>query len=703
MWTVNPQTSGTVYYYSSTSRYQLRGQINVLPSAVSDFGNLSDPLSYLQSRSDAENSAMIDAIYKFYEEKENGNIIKLGDSNQDPTTLIDPVTGQIYQNPLGMPVVLELLTDIWTWDEMSNNWSSLNLPIARVGDFVFVREYESVSQGLTGGYYGEVTAVDYTGGEYTLLVNGVGPSVTVGAEVIIVSSQEFLMLTWANIDFSNMFEIEWIIQKMPSSIGLPYYYEFRGNILSYYRFAHFLPYTGKYKVICNVYDAFNAKTTVIKNNLIEVSPIRINIDAWTRYRQDEIYDWEQVFREWDDYNSIWEYPAEGETKSDLLKKMPAEMLDYATYGNNIEEGQSMYVGNYTDPVGATGYFSITQNVLTITNAYNTNPVIDVYGYPIMVTSVEHGFSAGDNVHISGFTDPYTALNGVWEVYSVIDPTSFMIWLHVEYPVSLYGSPKVTGPGEVIVSVDGRQIGSALASSDLYHTTNDIVRSINSVITNPDYYASCVDPSGDPNKIIIYAPDSSGSSCNGFTLSIGVTGSLSVTAQSSALAGGSGSVFTYTYWNETSTDFPDANLKYWGTKRLDWEVFTESSWKDAYAHSWEDYSFNNDWLGTFELHTLSDGDHIKVSPATPLFPFPTGVTLESASPNTLYISQAVSQLNNSQDPNVTNFYYSAFPAGVESLIDPVTGNPYLANTARLISPSGSLFNPPVSAYSTPSSR
>ena len=704
VWVVNPQTSGTVYYYSSTSRFQLNGIINVLPPEISDFGNLSDPLSFLLSKTEASNLAMIDAISSFYQEKENGNLLKLGDSNQDPTTIIDPTTGQVYKNPLGMPVVLELLTDIWTWDEMSNNWSSLNLPIARVGDFVYVREYESVTQGITGGYYGEVTSVDYSGGEYTILVNGSGPSVTVGAEVIIVPSQEFLMLTWANIDFSNMFEIEWIIRKMPNQPGLPYYYEFRGNILSYYRLAHFLPYAGKYKVICNVYDAFNAKTTVIKNNLIEVAPSTINIDAWARYRQDEFYDWDQVYREWDDYKSIWEYPAEGESEDQLLKKMPSEMLNYSTYGNNVEEGQSLYVGHYTDPIGATGYFNITQSVIEISNVYNTSPVIDVYGYPIIVTASAHGFSEGDSVYISGADTYFTGgINGYWNIYSILSPTEFMIPCHVDFPVAIGGDPTVTGPGEITVSVNGRVIGSADASIDLYNTTNDIVRSINSVITNPDYYASCPDPSGDPNKVLISAPDSSGSSCNGFSLSIGVTGSLSVTSQASALSGGSGSVFKYSYWNETSLDLPDANLKYWGAKRLNWDTFTENYWKDGYAHSWEDYEFNNDWLGTFEIHTLSDGDHIKVSPATQLYPFPVGVTLESSSPNTLYISQALDQLNNSSDPNITNFNYYALPAGIEGQINPLTGNQYLANSAVLVNRSGSTFNPVASSYLTPPSR
>jgi hypothetical protein len=686
IWDVNPQETPSIYYYSTISQSYTNGSITVTPPGISDFGNVSDPLYAIQTRSVAENSAMIGAISEFYTDKENGRVTKLGDSIQDPTVLTDPISGQIYRNPLGMPVVLELLTDVWLWDEMGVNWSSLSLPLFRVGDFVLVRQYQDVtSGGLTGGWYGTVTSVDYTTGEYTLDPALGGPPEAIGGELLIAPSQEYMMMTWQNIDFSNMIEIEWIISKLPTQEGLPYYFEFRGEILSFYKLAHFLPYTGKYKVQCNVYDAFNAKTTVIKNNLITVSPITIDVDAWTRYRQVEFYDWDQVYRGWESYDSIWEYPAEGLSYEKLSKLMPSQMLDFATYGNNIEEGQSLYVGGYTDPVGATGYIDLTQNIISISAV--TSPEVPVssgtFGFAEVTTSSAHGLLVGENVYIQNSST--SEINGSWIIEEILDEFSFMIpytlttsLAGVTYSgssndLTLNGNETVAGPGTLKVYVNNVLIGECSAANSLYKTTNLLVASINSLRTYPDYFAACPVPTGSTNSIEIQAPSDTGGTFNGAVITTEVTGSLVVTGSSSVLSGGTGSFYTYTYWNETNEDLPNANLKYWGVKNLDWQVFQESQWEDGYAHSWEDFSYNGSWIGGFEIHGASDGDHILVSTASDTYPLPIGVTFSASSPGNLTLDEVAEQLNNSTDPSIVNFTYTVMPIGVTGAASANTGN------------------------------
>ena len=95
-----------------------------------------------------------------------------------------------------------------------------------------VRQYQDVStNGLTGGWYGTVVDANFSTGEYTIEPAAGGSNVILGGELLISPSQEYLLSTWQNIDFSNMIEIEWVVSKIPSETGIPYYFEFRGSIL----------------------------------------------------------------------------------------------------------------------------------------------------------------------------------------------------------------------------------------------------------------------------------------------------------------------------------------------------------------------------------------------------------------------------------------------------------------------------------------
>ena len=676
IWYVNPEQTSPVYYYSSNNTSLMHGSITVLPATLSDLGNIIDPLDNQQIYNSAQNDSLLGAIQNFYELKQNGDIVELGDDDFDPTAYIDPTTGEQYQLPLGMPVILELVLDVWEWNELNINWNALIIPTYKVGDVVQVRQQGNFFYGV----FGTVTAVSYSTGDYTILLDPPYNFTQNYAEADLLSTvQIYNLLTWGNIDFSNMLEIEWIINKNATQSGSPYNFQFRGAIADFYKLAHFLPYTGEYKVICNIYDAFNAKTTVIKDRVIKVEPKTIDIDAWTRYREVERYLWDNADRGWEAYGSMWEYPAEGESIEIIEKSIPSEILDFATYGNKSEEGQSLYVYSPNSAIGATGEISFTQSIAQISEIYSLQIFPGQYGYATISTATPHGLINGDEVTISG-TVP--ELNGRWVAIVGASTTTFKIqtalnstWNGINLETSpvnryvtdslIYTNQQFTGAGSITVYVGGREIGTAETGDTLYNSANAITSAINSLRTYPDYFASCLNPSANPVKVLISAPDDLGADQNGVTLSATLTGSLSLIAYDTGLTGGVSPADSYVYWSENDANQPNENLKYWGTKRLTWEIFTDNNWENGYAHSWYDFEFNNDWLGGYELHTILPGDYVKISTANSTYPFPVGVTFSNGVSG-LTLQEVADQLNNSNEPHITNFYYRPMPSDAGGL-------------------------------------
>jgi hypothetical protein len=695
-WYIEPGQTSPVYYYSSANPILMLGTINILPPILSDLGNIINPLDSQQIYNSQQNQSMLGAIDNFYKLKQEGKIIELGDDKYDPVAYIDPNTGQQYDVPIGMPVILELFPDIWTWNELNTSWDSIMIPAYRVGDRVEVPSVPS---------FGTVVGVSYSTGQYNVLLDPPYNTTTQFGEMeLFATTQVFLLLTWGNIDFSNAMEIEWIVDKTTTQSGSPYNFNFRGPIADFYKMAHFLPYSGDYKITCNVYDAFNAKSTVIKNSIIKVQPKTIDIDSWTRYREVENYIWDNVDRGWDSYKSIWEYPAEGDSIEVLEKTIPSEILKFATYGNKAEEGQSLYVKTNLDPVGATGEILLSQNIIQIDEIYALQIFIGQYGSATISTITPHGLNDGDELTIIG---SIPEINGRWTA-NIVSSTVFTIpsiisnsWNGVVLETSpinryiidptIYTAQKITGAGLIKVYVNNREIGSADAGDTLYHTANAITSSINSLRTYPDYFASCLNPSTDPVSIIIYAPDELGSDQNGVSLSADISGTLSINFISSTLENGVSPSETYVYWSENSEIYPNDNLRFWGTKNLDWQIFNEASWNDGYAHSWYDFEFNNDWLGGYELHTILPGDHVKVSTGNSTYPFPVGVTL-TGSGSSITIQDVADQLNNSDETHITNFYYRPIPSDTGSL-STITGPINLDLTNASV---------PVSTYPAPPS-
>ena len=671
---VNPNEVGTLYYYSTSNPTNLNGVINLLDPPVSDFGNTTDPLSNGQKYSPSACSSMLGAIEKFYVKKQNGEIIELGDNRYDPTPFLDPSTGQEYKVPVGMPVILELDLDRWSWDEMGVNWSSVSLPVLGVGDSVYIKGDDTSGSDLYIGQVGNVDSINYSTGVYTI-TTGIGTS-TFDEGSLYASKQNSALLNWSNIDFSNFVDIEWVINKSANQSGSPYNFSFRGRAIDYYRLPHFLPYTGKYDITCNVYDSYNFKNVKIDRESIEVAPRTIDIDAWTRYRENEYYSWGQTVREWDDYNSIWEYPSEGLTYEDAVKEIPSELLEFANYGNSAYEGQNLEVKTVSPGSPSYAEFTFTQNTIPIESirSYRIG-TLSQYGYAEVRTSVPHGLSSGDSVYLEGVVDD---LRGNWDIeispgatgYTFTVPSVLTPQAGIQFTLAylsldpyFYPSPYVAGGGTIDVFIGGRKITSSQIQDSINSTVKQLISGVNKTYTSPDYLAFTPDHNADPATIRISINDGNSSIYNGLSFSVSSSGSVNVISSFSGLTGGVDSSVRYVQWEENSSDLPNANLKLWGTKRLVWDNINVSTWDDGYAHGWYDFEYNNDWLGGFSLYGLKYGDHVKVSPGSDIIPFPTGITFEPATGSTgpMTLSYAADLLNSSTDPNITNFHYWVYPS------------------------------------------
>ena len=712
-WYINPSQTSPVYYYSSQNKTLLNGQINIISTELSDLGNIVEPLSNQQRFSKEENLSMISAIEKFYVLKQEGEIEYLGDSGYDGDPYIDPSTGLQYSNPLGMPVILEMIPDRWQWDEFKTEWSSISLPVFLVGTRVKVKNPNSIDYNS----FGTIVGFNYNLGSYTVDLDNFPADKVFYEGELTSTTQTYGTTTWENIDFSNMVEVEWIINKKTNQPGSPYNFRFQGNIVGFHKISHFLPYQGEYDVICNVIDGFNYKSTVIENSSIKVNPKSIKIDAWTRYREVEDYIWEEVYREWNSYKSIWEFPTEGESLPELSKKIPREILDFARYGNNGDLGQEVFIKVKTKPKAAKAQINLSQIKKTVTDISSyliidpTNPSIVQYGFAIITTSSNHDLSVGDYVTVIESIDQ---LNGKWEVYSVLSPTSFQIPVVLEISwdnvitisssqISVDDSPSgspnqyIVGSGSISVFVDGIEVGSTLIGDTLENTAGQLISSINSTETFPDYSAFSSNIDSDPVIIEIRSQDDLGSSQNGLPVDVIYSGYVDVISFSGFLSDGSDSIEEYVYWNEYDEYLSDS-LKYWGTKRLTWEVFNENKWDDGYAHPWYDFEFNNDWLGGYELHSILPGDNIILSTGSPEFPFPVGIEIQPGATVDLKFGELVDQLNSANDSYITNFYYRPVPTGIEDL--PVISPPMNLEFNNFSIPASPLLSPTSSPGGSP---
>ena len=100
--------------------------------------------------------------------------------------------------------------------------------------------------------------------------------------------------TLDNIDYLNMYEIEWKIVKTGS--GLPYSFAWRGLLKDLRVMPHVLPYAGKYDISVMVYDFSGSATMVYEPKLVEVFDVIPEITALEKledkfnYQMSNLYD-----------------------------------------------------------------------------------------------------------------------------------------------------------------------------------------------------------------------------------------------------------------------------------------------------------------------------------------------------------------------------------------------------------------------------
>lgn len=667
---VHPEENLQLYYYSGIENPKMNGKITTTTPSISDLGNISNPLSNGQKYNADEARAIIDSIENFYRKKQDREIKDLGDIRYDPSSFIDPKTGKVLPPPIGMPVIFTLNLDEVKWDDLDVTWNSLQIPILKKGEIVTVQGDDSLGDFSYMDEIGKIIDVDYTTGIYEVLLNS---SIIrfFGESSLFSSKQRFSLLNWDNIDFSNYLEIEWIITKDTEQEGIPYEFSFKGPIMEFYKYPHFLPYVGTYTLTCKVHDSYNFKSTRIVKNIIEVSPKTVNIDAWTRYHENEEYLWDNMVRPWKDYKSIWEYPGEGDTYEEGRETLSYDALNFINYGNSAYEGQNLLVKTINPGKPSSAEFIFSQDEIEIVSIISKRVgSTSQYSIAEIITATPHNFVNGSIIHIA---NSIADINGDWQIdipagsdqFTFTIPIVLEQQLGVEFNISqlsidpiLHPNQFVTGGGTIEISIDSREIAKINIDSEIEATTSLLIAEINKTYTIPDYIASTDIENPESGKITISSKDKL---LNGIKFEVITTGSAKIVSSDGQLSGGIKPFEEYIEWEETDKYLPNENLKWWGTKRFSWEEINKDlTWDDFYAHSWDDFEYNNDWLGGFSIYGAKEGDHIKVSPSTEILPFPIGVTLTGTN---LTLGDVTKQLNESLDMNITNFDYRVYPSAL----------------------------------------
>ena len=448
--------------------------------------------------------------------------------------------------------------------------------------------------------------------------------------------------SWDRLPYLDFYEIEWTIWKEDES---PYFFQIRGALPDLDVLPHFLPYSGNYNVQCRVWDTLNSISLGIKKNVIKIDKRQIELNCITRYRESEIYDWDDTILTWESYPSQWLWPVENTDKtisiSDFIQNFPE-------YSNNFNEGQSCDVLSKIPEIKATTKFDL--GAISIDVYSIGSPIIggSGYGFAVVTTLTSHGYSSGDTVWIY---DSLSASYGQFPI-TVLSPTTFEIPQYVITPI-LGGY--VYGSGSFVLTIDGVQIVSCSFNGDLNSTCALIYSTINSSPLVPKYKAISLLNSNiiaGSKEFILQAPNNTGSLFNGKLLIVQVNGSLSCSSPSTFFTGGENETEKYLPYD--FNNLPKKEMKYWGTKKICWNTFEDFQFGKAYAHTWDMYDYHNDWLGGFDLYSLQYGDRVRVTEDS------IGAVLtESSSPSNNYLDllEAATQLNNSTDVNVNRFDYT----------------------------------------------
>jgi len=717
---------------------------------LSTYGNLVDIPQDNLKLPGKQSKRLADAIKLFYDERNTKGIkpYRLGDGDSKNGGYRKLYDGKIYNVPAGFPVTMEITSFNLSWDEVNNQWDSLDRNIstystslASTTDVTGYNDQTLIDSNLSFEFnlstiFGTlfninlqtgISILNPTSGKVQLkftsnldsdcqflcevqsysTLTGVAnvkllwtknegifdewkvEIVNIFKDRLDLSYYDYSFnpdgfYSWDNLRFAGFYEVEWKITKKDDR---PYYYELRGKITDYYKLPVMLPYDGIYSVQCRVWDGFNDICSTHYENCLEVKKREVELFSVSRFREAEVYTWDQTNQPWDNFESMWIFPVEKRPEEPRPSNL---VLNPAEYGNQFNEGQRCKIlKSFPETLGsALVRFGLQKIPMSsFTSSYSgtgSGPAIAT----LNSSYLPHSFTNGERVTI---IDEYnTGAGNISGTYLISNVTStgFTLPIILANPVTP-SLISVVKSGNITVKYQGSDYHTVSFNGRLDTTLGNLMSKFNGFTKDPAFGIDTITTSAifttnvqEWRDVVFKSPIGSGGLYNGKSLEFITTGGLylydgssAVKSYSTQFSGGVNSYSDYVDYNFDG-DLPTENTRYYGTKTLNWDSFDALSWNNLYSQTWGMYDFHNDWLGGFSLYNLQSGDKVRVSQNS------RGIILGNvsspdASPNYLDLREAADQLNASTDPNISRFYYEV--RGFSKLPE------YFKNTGDVISP------------------
>lgn len=701
---------------------------NQLTYKFSNYENTVQPLPTNPPINPEESQKLADAFTSFYDERNRLGVDKFrlgdGDSKNDGYNKISD--GIKYEVPAGFPTVLEITSFNLSWDEITNKWDYLDRNIStystQIASSQSINNYTGdtqISTNLSFGFnldsaFGVLINVELptgilflnpsvgkvqvkftsteenenyfvaevqsynsqTGDSVLKLLNAKNDgffeswkveltnlsSSNVEVEYYDYSFNPNGFYSWNNLRFAGFYEIEWIVEKKDDN---PFYYEFRGRLSDYFRIPVVLPFDGIYSVKCRVWDGFNDICSVYNQNYIEVKKRDIELANVARFRETEVYTWENTKKDWNSYYSMWLYPIESTEKI----KISNQVLNFSEYGNQYNEGQDCRVLKQFGDTVATAPASFGLQKIPLATFTSNYPGGGIGPAILTLNSsyLPHEFIEGEKITlIDNFNPVSSSISGEYRI-SRVTSTGFSI------PVILPGAVtasqfSVIKSGSITINYKGKRLARVDFNGRLDTTLGNLMSTLNNSRKDPAFGIDTILTSTLSDSLVqewldvtFKAPLESGNLFNGQNLEIITTGGLfgydGISPSKSTfvlIEGGINSFTDYVDYNFDG-DIPVENIRYYGTKKLDWDAFDALKWDNLYAQSWQLYDYHHDWLGGFSLYNLQSGDKLKVGIETK------GIVLGNSSspdfsPGYLDLREAADQLSVSNEAGISKFHY-----------------------------------------------
>jgi hypothetical protein len=418
----SPLGDGTIFadWFSESSigastQYSIPGptggtstSINVSTGPSGTFGVTGAPMSYYQD------------CFLGYFDRANVEITNLNDDEDIP---------------VGSPFVLQNTTFNITWDDANVTFDQLDM-INESTNRALYRDF-NLSQEITGR--SSVSNYIYT---------------TVSGFPISSFPSQY-NYAWDNLGYYGYHEMQWIVEKTASTTPA---FKFDSGVKPIQELISvpiILPYVGSYKVSLYMWDGYNNKSFLIKENLIEVKMRDSDFIGWYQYREleynfdtkkypvssDKVIDPNLPLPDltWDEYVSTWDLPLH-----------PNEAIQMAEMNFNSLDSIEFYK--------------------SIKNP-STNPLIDRYPYKFNLMTE---LPSWDDLYHLWWDSTGTKITQ-WEIDTLTGPTSYIFMTrgnsiinldssisvnYVDGPTGYTGATGITGAtgniGDIIVSNSNRR-------------------------------------------------------------------------------------------------------------------------------------------------------------------------------------------------------------------------------------------------------